>query len=74
MKKLVDMQQYQQALDLFDKQSKISTDIDINMAIKACAKLHNYEDYRQMSVLFEHIQIHRATICSLTNKIIFIQI
>ena len=38
---------------------------------KTFAKLHNYEDYRQMSVLFEQIQIHRATICSLTNKVIF---
>ncbi|CAF3463515.1 unnamed protein product [Rotaria sp. Silwood1] len=38
---------------------------------KTYAKLHNYEDYRQMSVLFEQVQIHRATICSLTNKIIF---
>ncbi|CAF1513987.1 unnamed protein product, partial [Rotaria sp. Silwood1] len=38
---------------------------------KTFAKLHNYEDYRQISVLFEQIQIHRATICLLTNKIIF---
>ncbi|CAF3963829.1 unnamed protein product [Rotaria sp. Silwood2] len=38
---------------------------------KTFAKLHNYEDYRQMPVLFEQVQIHRATICSLTNKIIF---
>lgn len=38
---------------------------------KTFAKINNYEDYRQMSVLFEQVQIHRATICSLTNKIIF---
>ncbi|CAF1554741.1 unnamed protein product, partial [Adineta steineri] len=38
---------------------------------KTFAKLHNYEDYRQMSVLFEQVQIHRATICSLTTKLIF---
>ncbi|UJR30710.1 hypothetical protein I4U23_018230 [Adineta vaga] len=38
---------------------------------KTFAKLYNYEDYRQMSVLFEQVQIHRATICSLTNKVIF---
>ncbi|CAF3688455.1 unnamed protein product [Adineta steineri] len=38
---------------------------------KTFAKLHNYEDYRQMSVLFEQVQIHRATICSLTTKVIF---
>ena len=38
---------------------------------KTFAKLNNYEDYRQMSVLFEQVQIHRATICSLTNKVIF---
>ena len=35
------------------------------------AKLNHYEDYRQMSVLFEQVQIHRATICSLTTKILF---
>jgi fatty acid synthase, animal type len=38
---------------------------------KTFAQLNHYEDYRQMSVLFEHIQIHRATICSLNNKIVF---
>ncbi|CAF3544138.1 unnamed protein product [Rotaria sordida] len=38
---------------------------------KTFAKLYNYEDYHQMSVLFEQIRIHRATICSLTNQIIF---
>jgi fatty acid synthase len=38
---------------------------------KTFAKLNNYEDYQQMSVLFEQVQIHRATICSLTNKVIF---
>ena len=41
------------------------------LAWKTFAKLHHYEDYRQMSVLFEQIQIHRATICSLANKITF---
>ncbi len=38
---------------------------------KTFARLNNYEDYRQMSVLFEQVQIHRATICSLANKVIF---
>ena len=38
---------------------------------KTFAKINHYEDYRQMSVLFEHVRIHRATICSLANKIIF---
>ncbi|CAF3471296.1 unnamed protein product [Rotaria socialis] len=43
----------------------------LTLVWKTFAKLHNYEDYRQMSVLFEQVQIHRATICSLANKVIF---
>ncbi|UJR12471.1 hypothetical protein I4U23_016646 [Adineta vaga] len=38
---------------------------------KTFAKIHNFEDYRQMSILFEQVQIHRATICSLANKVTF---
>ena len=41
------------------------------LAWKTFARIHNYEDYRQMPVLFEQIQIHRATICSLQNKVTF---
>ncbi len=43
IKKLIDSKQYQKALDVFDKQSKMSTDFDINMALKACSKLHDYQ-------------------------------
>ena len=43
----------------------------LTLVWKTFAKLHHYEDYRDMSVLFEQIQIHRATICSLSNKITF---
>jgi len=43
MKKLIDSKQYQKALDVFDKQSKMLTDFDINMALKSCSKLHDYQ-------------------------------
>ena len=43
----------------------------LTLVWKTFAKIHHYEDYRHMSVLFEQIQIHRATICSLSNKITF---
>lgn len=53
MKKLIDLRQYQKALDLFDKQSEKSTGIDINMALKACTNLHDYQRgkkiHRQLS-------------------------
>jgi hypothetical protein len=43
MKKLIDSKQYQKALDLFQQQSKLPTDISVNMALKACTKLHDYQ-------------------------------
>lgn len=43
----------------------------LTLVWKTFAKMHNYEDYRQMPILFEQVQIHRATICSLTNKVVF---
>ena len=43
MKKLIDSKQYQKALDLFQEQSKLPTDISVNMALKACTKLHDYQ-------------------------------
>jgi len=43
MKKLIDSKQYQKALDLFQQQSKLRTDISVNMALKACTKLHDYQ-------------------------------
>jgi len=43
MKKLIDAKQYQEALNVFDQQSEMSTDFHFNMALKACAHLHNYQ-------------------------------
>jgi AICAR transformylase/IMP cyclohydrolase PurH len=43
MKKLIDSKQYQKALDLFQQQSELRTDISVNMALKACTKLHDYQ-------------------------------
>ena len=43
MKKLIDSRQYRNALVLFDEQSQMNTDFDINMALKACTKLQDYE-------------------------------
>ncbi|CAF1229480.1 unnamed protein product [Rotaria magnacalcarata] len=43
MKKLMDSGQYRNALVLFDEQAQMNTDFDINMALKACTKLHDYE-------------------------------
>jgi hypothetical protein len=43
MKKLIDSKQYQKAIDLFEQQSNLCTDISVNMALKACTKLHDYQ-------------------------------
>ena len=43
MKQLIDSKQYQKALDLFDQESKISSNIIINLALKACTKLNDYQ-------------------------------
>ncbi len=42
MKELINLKQYQKALDLFE-QLKSSTDVTINLALKACTKSNNYE-------------------------------
>jgi hypothetical protein len=43
MKKLIDSKQYRKALDLFDQQCHLCSDVIINMALKACTKLHDYQ-------------------------------
>jgi hypothetical protein len=43
MKKLIDLKQYEKALDLYDQQSQIYSDVSINMALKACTKLYDYK-------------------------------
>ena len=44
MKKLISTKQYKKALNLFNQQSGTLTNQTINMAIKACTKLHDYEE------------------------------
>jgi hypothetical protein len=43
MKKLIDARRYGDALDLFDRQSNVSTDSAFNLALKACTKLADKE-------------------------------
>jgi hypothetical protein len=43
MKKLIYSKQYRKALGLFDQQTKMSSDITINLALKACTKLKDYQ-------------------------------
>ncbi|CAF3185331.1 unnamed protein product [Rotaria socialis] len=76
MKSLVDSKQYEKALKLFNEQSQISTDFTINMAIKACTKLHDYQQgvnikeklspktlnnpYIQTSLIHFYMQCHKV--------------
>lgn len=43
MQKFIKLKQYEKALDLFQKQSELRTDISVNMALKACAELQDYQ-------------------------------
>jgi hypothetical protein len=43
MKKLFDSKQYKKALDVFHEQSESRTDVSINIALKSCTMLRNYE-------------------------------
>ena len=43
MKKLIDCKQFRHALDVFDKQSHIADDLALNMALKACSNLQDYQ-------------------------------
>ncbi|CAF1016309.1 unnamed protein product [Rotaria sordida] len=43
LKNLINSKQYEKALDLFDKNYEICTDLSINMAIKACTILQDYK-------------------------------
>jgi hypothetical protein len=43
MKMLIDSKRYKDALDLFDRQSNISTDSVFNLALKVCTKLADKE-------------------------------
>ena len=53
MKDLIDARRYKDALDLFERQSQISTDATLNLALKACTKLADRERgariHRQLS-------------------------
>ncbi|CAF3517232.1 unnamed protein product [Rotaria socialis] len=43
MKKLIESQQYRQALDLVNRQRSICDQITFNLALKACTKLNDYQ-------------------------------
>jgi hypothetical protein len=43
MTKLIDSKQYRNALDIFDQQPELSSDIAINLTLKACTKLNDYQ-------------------------------
>jgi hypothetical protein len=43
MKKLIDAKEYRKALDLLEKEGEKSSDIHINLALKACTRLHDYQ-------------------------------
>ncbi|CAF5123931.1 unnamed protein product, partial [Rotaria sp. Silwood1] len=43
MKKLIDSRQYKQALDLFDRQLQMSTNVTFTLALKACSQLNDHQ-------------------------------
>ncbi|CAF2817435.1 unnamed protein product [Rotaria sp. Silwood2] len=43
LKNMIDSQQYIQALNLFDHQQSISTNVRYTLALKACSQLNDYE-------------------------------
>ncbi|CAF1159522.1 unnamed protein product [Adineta steineri] len=43
MKGLIDSKQYEKALSIFDQESHLCKDIEINMALKACINLKDYQ-------------------------------
>ncbi|CAF1421845.1 unnamed protein product [Rotaria magnacalcarata] len=43
MKKLIDSKEYKKTLDFFDQQSHSCTDFEINLALKACISLNEYQ-------------------------------
>ncbi|CAF3020938.1 unnamed protein product [Rotaria socialis] len=43
MKKLIDSQQYRQALAIFDRQISIGDQVTFTLALKACTKLNDYQ-------------------------------
>jgi len=75
MKKLIDSKQYQKALDLFQEQSKLSTNISVNMALKACTKLHDYQNginiEKQLSSYLRNNHFIQASLIQFYSKLIF---
>ena len=55
MKRFIDSKQYRKALDLFEQQSAVRTDISVNMAMRACIELHDYQRGRHM---IKHLPSH----------------
>ena len=43
MKQLINSNHYEKALQLFDRKSERYNDFDLSMALKACAKLRDYQ-------------------------------
>ncbi|CAF1592481.1 unnamed protein product, partial [Adineta steineri] len=43
MKGLIDSKQYEKALSIFDQESHLCKDIEINMALKACINLKDHQ-------------------------------
>ena len=62
MKKLIASKQYRKALDLYNKQSEPCTDFVVDMALKACIKLNDYQHGRNIH--------HKLSLESLKNPFI----
>ena len=54
MKRWVDSKQYRQALDLFEQQPTHRTNVSINMAIKACTAIN---DYQRGTDIIQHLSL-----------------
>ena len=48
MKRLIDSKQHRKALDLFEQQSALRTDVTVNMAMRACIALQDYQRGRHI--------------------------
>jgi len=77
MIEFVNSKQYKQAIKLF-KQSKVHTDISINMALKACTLLKNYEFGKQieqqLSVRSQQNEFIQSSLLQLYSKFILCSI
>jgi len=76
MKKFIDSKQYQKALDLFQQQSELRTDVSVNMALKACTKLHDYERginiEKQLSSDLRNNRFIQTSLIHFYSKLVFL--